>query len=184
MPNIKFLKTAALLAAVATAMPGALLAQNGAAPSAADQAKVQALAQDYQDVAGKLEQIRETTYEANPELAEQRDDFQAMIEERMSENGFDADAKLDRMQAIADQLKQEETGEAKKQELVKEFQEVRQSMLNAQREALSEPEVQAAGEKLQSDTLAAMKTQNEQTQVLLDRLARLREDLRKASQAG
>ncbi len=186
MQKLKLLKAAALAASVTTlTLPSVGLAQPSEPPTAApNQAKVQALAQDYQEVAKKLAEIRETTYKANPELAEQRDAFQAMIEERMEDGGYDADAKLEKMQDIASQLKSEDIEEAKKQELVKKFQQERQKMLNAQREALAETDVKKAGEKLQEDTLAAMKAHDESTDKLLERLARLRSDLQKATTNG
>lgn len=180
MNTSKYIRMAAL--ATAISLPGVALAQSQA--PAADQAKVQALAQEYQAAAQKLAGIREATYDANPELAEQRDAFQAMIEARMAENGFDADGKLDEMQAIADQLKSEDIDEARKQELVGEFQKSRQSLLSAQRDALSEPDVQQAGEKLQKDTLAAMRDQNAETAELLERLGRLRADIQSAAKPG
>ena len=183
MRKRNFIKTASLLVAATLAVPSLGLAQTNAAP-AADQAKVQALAKDYQATATKLASIREATYEANPDLAEQRDAFQAMIEKRMADNGFDADAKLERMQEIATQIKDEDLAEAKKQALVKEFQQARQKMLSAQRDVLSEPDVQQAGEALQEDTLAAMKEQNKTTSGLLERLARLRQDLQAANTNG
>jgi len=183
MKQLKFLKTASLLAAAAFALPGVTLAQAGAAPTA-DQAKVKAMAQDYQAAAQELASIREATYKANPELAEQRDAFQSMIEERMEENGYDADDKLERMKEIASQLKAEDIEEAKKQQLVQEFQQERQKLLSAQQEALAESNVKEAGEKLQQDTLAAMKAQNKKTTSLLERLTRLRKDLQEATTNG
>lgn len=184
MMNMKLFRAVALATVAGLGLPSAAQAQAETAPSAAEQAKVQALAQDYQEVAGKLAAIRQATYEANPELAEQRDEFQALIEERMAENGFDAEDKLERMKEIASQLKAEDVEEAKKQALVQEFQQERQKMLSAQREALAEADIKQAGEKLQQDTLAAMKAQDEQTEALLERLARLRKDLRAATNKG
>lgn len=190
MQKIKVLKLAAIAATAASlALPGTSLAQaaqgGGAAPApSASQAKVQALAKDYQEVAQKLAEIRETTYKANPELAEQRDAFQGMIEKRMQKNGYDADGKLEEMEGIASKLQEKDLDEAKKQELAQEFQQERQKMLNAQREVLAEPDVKKAGEKLQEDTLTAMKAQDKTTDSLLERMTRLRNDIQKATTNG
>lgn len=191
MQKIKVLKLAAVAATAASlALPGASLAQaaqggGAAAPApSASQAKVQALAKDYQEVAQQLAEIRETTYKANPELAEQRDAFQSMIEERMQKNGYDADGKLEEMEGIASKLQKKDLDDAKKQKLAQEFQQERQKMLNAQREVLAEPDVKEAGEKLQKDTLTAMKAQDKTTNSLLERMTRLRNDIQKATTNG
>lgn len=177
----------ALVATFMSASVPATAAAPGAdanAPSAAQQAqqaKIQALAQEYREITTELGKIRDATYKAHPDLVKQRDAFEKQVEQRMAKNGYDPEPHIKEMQGIAEQLKSEDLDQDKKQDLVKDFQQKRQALTSAQEEALSAPKVKKAGEKLQKDTLEAMKAQDKETDKLLDRLADLRENLQKIS---
>jgi uncharacterized membrane protein YdfJ with MMPL/SSD domain len=67
---------------------------------------------------------------------------------------------------------------------MKDFQAERQQMVQARDAALQKPEIRSAGEKLQEDTLTAMKKQDGQTKKLLDDMDELRGQLREQMPAA
>lgn len=181
MTKQNLLLSALVAAFITTTAPGIAAAQNAATPSAEQQAKLQNLVQQYHELETQLGKIRDATFAAHPDLVKQRDAFEKQVEARMTANGYDTKANVQKLQDIATQLKAEDLDDAKKQTLVKEFQAKREGLLNAQREALAEPKVKKAGEKLQDDTLTAMKKQDKNTDKLLKRMASLRENLQTIS---
>lgn len=181
MTKQNLLLSALFAAFVTTTVPGIAAAQSAEAPSAEQQAKIQNLAQEYRGLTVQLGKIRDATFTAHPDLVKQRDAFEKQVEKRMTANGYDTKANIQKLQDIATKLKAEDLDDAKKQALVKEFQQERQGLLSAQRKALAEPKVKKAGEKLQKETLSAMKKQDENTDKLLKRMADLRENLQKIS---
>ena len=156
-------------------------AQAGAQVDAEQQAKIKSIAQEYKQVAGELAEIREATYAANPELAEQRDVFQQKVQKHMADQGVDPDASVASMKGIAKQLKSGEADEAQQKELMQKFQSQRQELAQARQQAMAEPEVKKAGKQLRQDTIAAMKAQNDKTGQLLDRLKSLSKELKQAT---
>lgn len=148
-----------------------------AQPSAAQKQKLQSIVKEYREVAGKLGKIRQDTFDANPKLAKQRDDFQSLVKKRMADNGYDPEDKADHLKDLRDKLQSKDASKAERQQAAAEFRKERQALQQAQRKALKDPKVRKAGKKLRQDTLVAMKAQDEKTQDLLDRLKDLRQQL-------
>jgi len=178
---------AAMLAA-ALALPVAAGAQE-AAPQAAPQAgqqkqKMQKIVQEYRQAAQKLQQIRQETIAENPELEEQREAFETQVQDAMSETGYDVEAGRTKMEKLGKRFQNEELSKEERQKLASEFQAERQKMQQAQQKVLQQEDIRKAGEKLQEDTLTAMKEQDPQTEELLQRMEKLRQQLQAMQPSG
>lgn len=173
--------TLALTALTFGGIPGLASAQNGAS---ADQEQAQQLMQAYRQKATKLQQIHEKTIEANPELAEQQQEFEDKVRDAVENQGYDVEKGQQRVQEMAQKLQSGDLSDSERQAVMKDFQAERQQMVQARDAALKKPEIRSAGEKLQEDTLAAMKEQNSQTTELLKEMETLRGKLRAQMPAG
>lgn len=178
LPNISSLKrcAAALLAATLIASPSAW-----AGDPAGDEAKGAKAPQPQQpnpqqqamQIQQKLVQIQKATVEANPELAEQQQELQALIQEKMKANGHTPEKDMSRLKKIREQAQAEDMDKKERQSLAQEFQQTRQKLGNARREAMQDEEVQEKTEALQQDMIAAMKEQNPETEKLLKQMEAL-----------
>jgi DNA repair exonuclease SbcCD ATPase subunit len=146
-------------------------AANGASP------EMQALVGEYRELVQELARIRKKAMQANPELTEQQQAFQKMVQSEMVEAGFDAEARGPKLNQLAQQLKSEELSEEKRTEITQEIQQNRMAFAKARQQALSQPQVQETASELQTAVIAAMKEQNGKTEQLLARLETIKSDL-------
>lgn len=175
-----------LAAALTVALTAPTLAlaqqdQSGEAPASPQatqqQQQAQKLVQQYRKAAQKLQQIRQETLAANPELETQRKEFESQVQSAMDETGYDVDAGQQKLQKLGEKFQNEDLSKEERQELATKFQSERRKMQQAQQQVLQQEDIRAAGEKLQQDTLAAMKEQDPQTEALLKRMEKLRSEL-------
>ncbi|MES1926312.1 hypothetical protein [Salinisphaera sp. T31B1] len=162
-------------------MTGVASAQGSGAT--ADQQQAQQLMQQYRQKAAKLQQIHQETIQANPKLAAEQEKFEKQVRSAVEKQGYDVDKGQQRVQEMAQKLQSGDLSDSERQALMKDFQAERQQMVQARDAALQKPEIKSAGEKLQEDTLAAMKKQDSQTSQLLDEMDSLRNQLRAAMPA-
>jgi hypothetical protein len=122
----------------------------------------------------QLNQIEQKAVEANPELQQQREEFQSLLMETMKEQGAEPQKRIDRLEEIQPRLSQAQGEE--RRNLMQEFRQEQQSLMQAQRQAMQQEEVKQARQELQENTFNAMKEQNPETeQIIKDLRAAQRE---------
>lgn len=167
------------IAVAALAFSGAGFAANGSSQSG-DKGQTQSLMKDYRSDAKQLKQIHDKTMKANPGLAKQQDQFQAQVKSAVEDHGYNVDQGQKRMQSMAKKLQAKDTSKDDKSKIMKKFQAERQKMMKARKAAMKDPKVQKAGEKLENDTITAMKKQNSKTDDLLSDMKSKRSKLQAA----
>jgi len=146
----------------------------------ADQQQAQQLMQQYRQKASQLQQIHKKTIAANPELAAEQEKFEKQVRKAVQDQGYDVDKGQQRVEEMAQKLQSGDLSDSERKAVMKDFQAERQQMVKARDAALQKPDIQAAGKKLQSDTLTAMKKQDSKTDQLLTDMDSLRTKLRAA----
>lgn len=167
------------IAVAALAFSGAGFAANSSSQSG-DQGQTQSLMKDYRADAKQLKQIHDKTMKANPDLAKQQDQFQAQVKSAVEDHGYNVDQGQKRMQSMAKKLQDDDTSKDEKSKTMKKFQAERQKMMKARKAAMNDPKVKKAGEKLENDTISAMKKQNSKTDDLLSDMKSKRSKLQAA----
>ncbi|KAB7627808.1 hypothetical protein [Alkalilimnicola sp. S0819] len=161
----------ALIAAPALAQQGGQAPQPGAAqqqqqPDPREQEFMQAR-QRLQQLQQELGQIQRQAVEGSEVLLQQQEELQKLIADTMEENGFDARARWDELNAMVEELQSGELAEEAQQEMVQEFRSKQQAFQQAQQQALSTEAVQQAARDFQQDTLEAMKKLDPKTDQLI-----------------
>lgn len=162
-----------LLAVLLVAGSGNALAQGmgqqqGQAGGAAQEAQKKVM-----ELGQRLNQIEQKAVEANPELKEQREEFQDLLMETMKDQGAEPQKRIDRLEEIQPKLSEAQGEE--RQSLMQEFRQEQQSLMQAQRQAMQQEEVKQARQELQENTFNAMKEENPETEQII-------KDLRAAQQ--
>lgn len=164
----KRVSTICALAVAALSFTGvAAAADNG-------QGQAQQMMKSYRQDAQQLKQIHDKTIKNNPQLAKEQDQFQETVQEAIKEQGYDVEAGQQRMQKMAKKLQSGDLSDQQRKQVMQKFQSERQKMVKARNAAMSQPEVQKQGEKLQQDTIAAMKKQNPKTTQLISEMKDVR----------
>lgn len=105
----------------------------------------------------QLEGIRNRALESSPALQEQQQALQQKVNLRMKERGVDPQADLERLREIATQLRSQSLAEAEQQELVDEYRQKRQRLLEARNAVLGDGEIRQARKQFSQELLVAMK---------------------------
>ena len=147
--------------------------QQGQGNGAAQQAQ-----QKVMELGQKLNQIEQKAIDANPELKEQREDFQDLLMDTMKEQGAEPQKRIDRLEEIQPQLSEAQGDE--RRELMQEFRQEQQSLMQAQRKAMEQEEVKQARQKLQEDTFNAMKEEDPETESIIEELRSAQQEAMKA----
>lgn len=161
------------IAAMATAQPIDPAQQPGTAPAgqqSASMQKLQAMQARMQRLSEQLQTIQRQAMQAHPELEERRADYQQLVMDTMSEQGYEAAAALDRMNQMQLQLSSEELSEAEQQSLRSSLQQESIEFRTAQGEAMENETVRAALLELETDLLDAMVAEDPQTEQLIAQL--------------
>lgn len=144
-----------------------------------------ALQQRIQTVAGELRETEEQALADNPALAEQRDDYQALLNETIEAEGADPAASIARLQEIRKEAEgAPDMSDDEKQALAAEFRSTRRELLQARQAAMQDEDVSAAREAYQSKLLEAMEEANPDTPQLLAELQQLQGKLRERISGG
>jgi len=147
--------------------------QQGQGNGAAQQAQ-----QKVMELGQKLNQIEQKAIDANPELKEQREDFQDLLMDTMKEQGAEPQKRIDRLEEIQPQLSEAQGDE--RRELMQEFRQEQQSLMQAQRKAMEQEEVKQARQELQEDTFNAMKEEDPETESIIEELRSAQQEAMKA----
>jgi hypothetical protein len=156
---------ALLLPALAGAAPGGMAPGGGGADPAA---QAQALQQE-------LMQIQNATLEANPALVDRQEQLGTLVRETMRENGHTPEADLEKMSEIRETLEAGDVGDAERETLVTEFQELRAEFVGARQQAAADPQVQEEQQAFQEALLTAMREQDPRTDQLMQQMAQLQQ---------
>ena len=120
-----------------------------------------------------LTSIRQQTLQANPALVEQAKAFEAAYQQKAEEIGYDPEEFITKAKAIQDQVRNVETSEEERENLIREFAAAKRQLAGQREQILADQSLMAMQEKLQADTFAAMKTLNPETQALIEELNKL-----------
>jgi len=118
----------------------------------------------------QLSEIQQNTIEANPSLADKRDEFMAMVDDKISASGVDPEASREKMEDLQGQIQSGELSDQESQAASEELRQEQASMRQAQGQAMQDPDVRAQIESLNEELLAAMREQNSETDSLISEL--------------
>ena len=126
-------------------------------------------------IAAKLQKAEEAALADNPDLADRRDAYQALLRDTMIEKGADPESSMKRLEEIRTEAQSGNVPAGEREALAKEFQQTRQSLVAARQAAMQDEEVAAARKAFREDLLTAMNEQNPDTPALIRELQRIRQ---------
>ncbi|CAG19904.1 hypothetical protein [Photobacterium profundum] len=118
----------------------------------------------------ELSEIRAQTMQSNPVLVEQVKTFEAAFEKKAKEVNYQPEAFLKTAQEIQQQVRDENTTDEQRAELIKSFAKEKQALAKQRESIMADPELSKLEIALQKDTLSAMKKQDPKTETLLKEL--------------
>jgi len=130
--------------------------------------KLQSQRRNIAELNGRLQEIREQTLAAKPELKSRHEAFREMMRREMEKAGYDADAEMAKIERLQEQIRKAEGTE--RRELGRQLQQAQQRFQQAQQKAFQNEEVKAAAEALQRDMTAAIVEQDPEAKQLLQEL--------------
>ena len=144
--------------------------------------KVQAKRAEIQQLNQQLMQIQESTIEANPELAQQRDELISFVDEKMAETGYDAEAARGRIEKLQGEMQSGELSTEEEQQHRQQLRQEMTSMQQAQGQIMQDEEFQAKREALNENLVAAMQEQNPKTDELISQLQTAQQEYQQLAQ--
>lgn len=132
--------------------------------------QVQQAQAQIQELSQQLAQIQQATMEANPDLAEQRDELLANVDEKMVEAGHDPDASREEIGDLQEQLQGGELSTEESQSVTQEIRQAQTQLQQAQREAMQDDAIQVEIQSLNEGLIEAMREHNPQTEQLIAQL--------------
>lgn len=175
----------------AAAAAVALALSFGAPPPAAAQdapasgaQELRSLVQEYRQVAGQLEQIRQQALTANPDLVGQQKVLQDKVIAAMAESGYDVEANSEKLKALGEELRSGELDAERRKQVIAQLQQEQRKIRAAQETAFQQPEVMEAAQELNNAILLAMREQDPTTDELVARLKALRAKLQSMAGGG
>lgn len=151
------------------------------AADSSGQGNSQQLMKTYRSDAKQLKQIHDKAVQNNPQLAKEQQQFQNQVKSAIKDQGYDINDGQQRMQSMAKKLQSGDLSDKQRKQVMQKFQAERQKMVKARNAALQKPEVQKAGQKLENDTIAAMKKQNPKTPQLISEMKNVRGKLQQSA---
>lgn len=182
-PVASVFRGALLLAALVVLAPQSLAQQQSspASPQANSSQLMQQIMMkraEIQQISQELQQIQESTMEANPGLAEQRDELVALVDSKMVEAGHDPDASREKIEDLQAQLKDSELSDTERQQLDQALRQEVGRMQQSQSMAMQQEDVSSQRDSLNEDLLAAMEEQNPETPELISQLQSAQQEYR------
>jgi preprotein translocase subunit SecD len=167
----------ALTLAVSAAGAGFSVHAQDAGGSSPDRQELQSLQQS-------LASIREEAIEENPELADRQQSLEDRMMSRMRDEGVNPREDVRRLQDIARELRGGEVAEEERAGMMQEYQQTRQSLLQARRSAMQDSDIQQDQTALQEDIVSAMTAIDDGVPDMIDRFERLRGQVQQQRQPG
>lgn len=144
--------------------------------------QIQAKRMEIERVNQQLMEIQRAAMEANPELAQQRDDLISLVDTKMGEAGYDTEAGRQRIEKLQSDM---QSGDLSAEEQEANRQALRQemgSMQQAQGQVMQDEEFQSRREALNENLVEAMEKQSPETEGLIAQLERLQQEYRQLAQ--
>ena len=132
--------------------------------------QVQQKQAEIQQLNQQLAQIQQATIEANPELADQRDELLANVDEKMAEAGHDPEASREKIGDLQEQLQGDELSPEENQAVAGELRQEQSSLQQAQSQAMQDESIQTEIQSLNEDLVAAMRERNPKVEELIAQL--------------
>lgn len=154
-----------------------------AADSGSNQNDTQQLMKTYRSDAKQLKKIHDQAVKNNPQLAKEQKQFQDQVKSAIKDEGYDVSDGQKRMQSMAKKLQSGDMSDKQRKQTMQKFQNERQKMVKARNAALSKPEVKKSGQKLEQDTISAMKKQDPKTTQLISEMKNTRDKLQQSAGA-
>ncbi|AWN14702.1 hypothetical protein [Salinisphaera sp. LB1] len=170
------------LAIAALSFTGMAVAADNGGQSNSSQNNTQQLMKTYRSDAKQLKQIHDKTIKNNPQLAKEQQQFQQQVKGAIKKQGYDIKSGQKRMQSMAKKLQSGKLNDKQRKQVMQNFQNERQKMVKARNAALSQPAIKKSGQKLENDTIAAMKKQNPKTPQLISEMKSVRGKLQQQQQ--
>jgi uncharacterized coiled-coil DUF342 family protein len=165
-----FAKPAALMLTALFALPLAAQQQGESGQPSELLQQVQQKQAEIQQLNQQLAQIQQQTIEANPGLADKRDDLMDTVDEKMVEAGHDPEASRDKIEELQGQLQSGELSNQESQSVSQELRQEQTSLRQAQGQAMQNEEVQTRIQSLNEELIAAMREQDPKTDELISQL--------------
>lgn len=164
---------------ISRTLPGALAALLLAAPLAAQQGmpqqappdSIQEIFREFQTLQARIAQTQDSAMSVNPDLVAQQQEIQAFVEEVMVEVNPEVEGQIERLDTLQQQFEQAQAAQdtARLQELAAEGNEIQQTVMEAQAQAMEREDVQARLESFQEDMLDAMAQIDDGIEEAMDR---------------
>jgi len=138
--------------------------------------QVQQKQAEIQQLNQQLAQIQQATIEANPELADQRDELLASVDEKMVEAGHDPDTSREKIGDLQEQLEGGELSTEESQTVTQEIRQEQTQLQQAQRQAMQDEAIQTEIQSLNEGLVEAMREQNPQTEQLIAQLQAVQQE--------
>lgn len=129
-----------------------------------------------------MKSIQDKVLEENPDLQKQKEEFEAMLDEKMEQNLSQEGVDKNRMQQIRSKLSKGDLKEQKKKELEKEYRQQIQSYRKARIKTMQDKDIQEQREDLVKKILAKMKIEDPKTEEMLQELQSLNKKMKKLQQ--
>lgn len=120
-----------------------------------------------QNLQRELGQLRQKALDENPELAEEREDLRDMLVSTMQDNGHSPEKDQARMKEIQSKLQSGDVKQGEKQKLVQEMRQRQRGLMQAQREAFQNEEIQEKAKQFEENLVAAMKEADPEAESLI-----------------
>ena len=184
-PMFAFNPRTLLYPVVAALLALGTLGQPMPARAAGDQQKTpQALQQEAQQISGQLGEIARKAIAGDKNLQAEGQHYSEHLIKAMETIGYDPKADGKKMAAIQKELSGGNLSQEDRTAKIKEFQGLRMRMMQAQMAVMQDKELLKERQKLNQDTMAAMKKLDPNTEKLMQRLNTIGKELRRMAQAA
>jgi len=129
--------------------------------------EIQSLHTEYMQLQKQLAQIQREALEAHPELKKQEQDLHDLVMAKMNSNGHNVKDEMTEINKLEEELKSTKTTDKERNSLMIEYQKKAMEFRNAQTQAMQNPDVKAAQQKLIDSVVSAMKEKDPKTEQLM-----------------
>jgi hypothetical protein len=137
------------------------------------------LQEKMQQLGPKLNAIQQAAMKKDAKLQKEADALEKRVEAVMKKHGVDPNKTVARLQAIQTEAQQGKADDAKRQQLMMEFMQLRQKLQAAQTRAMDDKQVKAASEAFRKRVEAAMIKTDPKARKLLREYKRLSKKMEK-----
>ena len=178
------LLAAALLLAGVLCIPGFAAAQDGSgtlpdALSGPTRQKLLDTRDKLQKLHRQIAEISAAALKNNPSLQEQEGKLRDLVLNTMKNAGYEPEKEVEHIKELTGKLRSENVDAEQKKRLVVDYQQTQERLIAAQREALSNEEVQQARQTYQDQMRQAMAKENPDSEALIQSYQQTRMELQR-----